>query len=690
MSKKEKNAWDRFWLLVKENEKIIWVLLLLLLAPTFAFTGAFSSIMSSSRNSAFASVYGKTIYYQDFLYTRRGLQMVQEIRGGGAFGLDQSSILQYFTYKAEAERLGLRISDTELGAEVRRIYNNLLARDIAMEHIQNLKVDEKRSPDQQRQQAFFMKYRTTLEDLAKKDEFGPKEQKDWFERLDNWSTPNLRGPIPRKYFEEFLRDAMVAEKLDGFVRSTVQVTPQEAFAEYQKEEQSRKISFFEVGAQADKAEVEKAITEEEIKDRFQKRKEEFREPAKIRVTYLSLPLAAFEKKVTLTDEDLLKEYNRVKAQKYQTFVGESLGGFELLSPEQRAERDAKAFRPFDEVKEEVRTELQKTRVREAARAAADKIREKLFPAKPGAIGEKKDGKQDPVPATFDEIAKSPDFDMVKTGTTPWTERKDAEKDMGPDAYAPIVTSWFSQLDAAERDKTGKKDIEPPKTYQGAPTTVDPQHFIFYKKPEVRSAGLRDLADVKDKVKESLVKEKLLEKARAKAKDLIAAVREGKKSFDDAAKEAGSQVVSTGFLGTRGTIRVPMTAEEIQKAEADKTAPAPEPGAKKEKDHPASSEIRDFAFKSVQEKGKADGPAEDPESSLCFVVRWDDTIFPDASRFEESRSTYERKVLQDKQTAYMAQWRRRLYDEAKPGFFTTSSEGEGSRKRPRGETDPYAE
>ncbi len=700
MSKKEPNSWDRFWLYVKENEKIIWVLLLLILAPSFAFTGYFSTWMTSStRKSAVATIAGKSVSRDEFDQARVGLFLVQEVapeylsqRQERLFGTDFSGVIDYLILLREADRLGIRVSDYELGSQVRSIYRVILAKEDAQKAVQEyqmslLKDGKKANTSMSAlQNQYYQVLSARMRELEKRDEFNGD---DWYAKLQSWRSSTRTGPIPREDFENALREVMKAKKLENFMRMTVQVTPDEALEEYKKKEQSRKFSFFEVNAAPAKEEVEKSITDADISARYEKRKEDFKEDLKLRVGYLSVPVAEFEKKVTLTDEDLLKEYERVKMQKYQTLVGEG-GGFELLPPEEKAERDKARFRPFEQVKEEIRTELTKVRVREAARKAAEEVQEKLFPRKPGAIGEKKEEKPEPTPATFEEIAKQ--FPMVKTGTTPWVDRKSAEKAMGPEAWTPTVGSWFAQLEPGPMNKSPKKEVDPPKMYTSA-NFSDPQYFVFFKKPEVRQPGVPPLPEVKEKVKEALVKEKLFDRAKEKTKALAEEIRGGKKTFEDAAKEAGSTVIASGFVERAdqgGTIKVPLSPEELKKAEAEraekKDVPADESKAPKEKDFPGSKAVLEFGFDSIREKGRVEGFAEDPENSACYVVRWDDTIFPDLKDFDKRRNRYEYSLLREKQEVYLADWWTKVRTGANPqSVFYGEKRGENIPV-----PDPYAE
>jgi len=674
--KKDLNAWDRFWVSVKANEKVIWVGLLVLLAPTFAFP--ISMFTGHERSGTQMVIFGEKISGADFRLASINLNMVTRIRHKPspfvamdyATGDFRPDVQRFLIYSREADRLGIRVSDQELGAEVRGLYWMLSAQESGFESMLKAKKAEKaeKNSDMEARQAFSMAYGARLKELQDRGEFTDAQQEDWYSKLQTMK-------VDRRDFEAALREIMKAEKLEEYVKSSVQIKPEDALEEFKKQEQSRKFSFFEVRADEAKEGLEKAVTTDEIKQFYEKNREEFQEPLALRVEYLYVPLSAFADKVNVTDEDVRKEYDRVKLQKYQTFVGGPVeGNSDLLTPEEKAARDEKAFRPFEEVEEEVREQVKKQKTVDEARQVAEKIRERVFPPKPGAIGDKKDDKPAPQGAAFADLVK--DFPMVKTGTTPWANQKEAEKTVGPDVYSTQFMSWFSQASRNAQDKTAKRDIEAPKSYLSVPSGIEPKSFIFYRNPQVRPAGVPKLEDIRDKVRDAVVKEKLLDRAKEKAKALADAVHEGKKSFEDAAKEAGQKVTTSTFVEQYGMIKVPLTEEEKKKAEAEAAenrnknpfAPPPsedDPSTPKEKNHPGSRAIIDFGFKALHEKGKVDGFAEDPENAACYVVRWDDVIYPNLEQFEKKRLRYQGEVLQEKQTAYLDEWRKDLMKRADP-------------------------
>jgi hypothetical protein len=77
--KKDMNAWDRFWVSVKANEKVIWVGLLVLLAPTFAFPSLSVSPGTTAAGRRWSSS-ARKISGADYRLASINLSMVTRIR----------------------------------------------------------------------------------------------------------------------------------------------------------------------------------------------------------------------------------------------------------------------------------------------------------------------------------------------------------------------------------------------------------------------------------------------------------------------------------------------------------------------------------------------------------------------------------------------------------------------------------
>ena len=153
VKKKVQNStlWDDFWRFVKQNEKVFWVVLLVLISFSFAFpTGAV--FQSLGRQYPKLQVFGETVYDADYKAAGNDLGDIWEMRiqtsqvlntvglrdeippGWSTVNFtvrDALSMVEYFLYLKEADRLGIFISDAELGDEVLLHYHAARALDEA-------------------------------------------------------------------------------------------------------------------------------------------------------------------------------------------------------------------------------------------------------------------------------------------------------------------------------------------------------------------------------------------------------------------------------------------------------------------------------------------------------------------------------------------------------------------------------
>src|SRR5262245_30809651 len=129
-SRKDKNAWDRFMLYVHENQKVLWVILLIVIAPSFAMTNLFTNFMGPSQDQRVVrTVAGKAITGAEFLRTKDAIDHVRIILGrarladfsglygvlgDATFSLGDLDPVDYVLYKEEARKHGIVVSDSEL------------------------------------------------------------------------------------------------------------------------------------------------------------------------------------------------------------------------------------------------------------------------------------------------------------------------------------------------------------------------------------------------------------------------------------------------------------------------------------------------------------------------------------------------------------------------------------------------
>jgi len=108
-------------------------------------------------------------------------------------------------------------------------------------------------------------------------------------------------------FEDSLRKEIMIDKLRKYVTSGITITPEEAFEEYKNENEKAKIDYFLI--KSDKIEINRKISENELKDYFKKHKSEFTIPEKRSIKYVLFSREDYKDEVSIEEEDLKEYYN---------------------------------------------------------------------------------------------------------------------------------------------------------------------------------------------------------------------------------------------------------------------------------------------------------------------------------------------------------------------------------------------
>ncbi len=640
---KDLTVWDRFWLWVKVNERIFWVILLLLICPAFAFTGPAASYIADFGGGApVLIVYGDKIYQHDLEQARNVVSILGSLRGSGAFGqsgLDPYSLL---LYEREADRLGIAVSDRELGKEIRTIYQYRKALEDYYTHLRNNPPADPSRPDTS---IFFNRF----EVLRKADAWNSAEWMAILDRLDQRS--GLSHP---KVFDASLRRYLKAEKLVEYVKSSVQVTESEVLEEFLRKEQFRKLSFVEIAPDGDaRKSVEEKITQEEIENAFYADREAYitRGWPQLRVDYLYAPFEAFEDDVELTEEEIEKEYESLRPLRFRRgLVTDGVEAFSLRSPEEEKELESKLYRPLEEVRDEVVAELRAKKVKELARQLMLDLRGRAFP-RPAA------GEDDaPQGVSFEALAAEHAF--LETGTTPFGTQWEADEKIGKYRSGQIDTV-FATLSRNAREQDASKHTTPRIT--NTPTeTSDESGLVILANLRTRMPGEEpELELVADEVRDKLVTQRLLDALREKVEGLAEKIKSGEVTLEDAASQAGAEVHTTAFLKRNQGIYLPVESED-DGDEADDAEDSSEP---KTEYFDGSPVVLAEAFLIEEEGAAGVTSARDDRNGVYYLVRLDGKLAPDPNDFPESRERYYRQLLADRQNFYLLEWRKQLEQRA---------------------------
>ncbi|MBI4584251.1 MAG: hypothetical protein HY717_09550 [Planctomycetes bacterium] len=671
--RKEQTTWDRFWLWVKVNEKVFWVVLLVLISFSFAFTGATTTYFGTlGSKSPRLKIDRKVIYDRDQIAANSEILVINTFLADTfrplRFGEGRDGRLDwvdYLLFQHEADRLGIIISKDELGAAIREIYWGMRAAEdarAANAAAPGGKLDNLRM-------AWFQR----KEDLRKANAW---DLADWLRLFRKFQEHRISGVSPRK-FETMLANYLKAEKAVDYARNSAQINPDEVYQEYQRREQLRKLSFFELKPDAKlKEEVAAKITDAEIKKHFEDNLDSFKlKESKIQVGHYFIPFEVFEKEAQLTEDDIKSEYLRTRQEKYSVGLNVDESEFNLLSSQDKEAREQKLYKPLEAVRAEVVKDLTRSKSQELARKAADEIRKMLMPeekpaAPPAGSGENQPAPAAPAkPATAAEVAqKHPYF---QAGASEWFTRPEALDKLG-NLYTFQVSSWFATADknAKETDESKKVAIKVAEFWQ---ETQDKDGLVLYHDLKVRYPGLpTSVEPVKDEARDELIKARALDRLRDQAEALAAAIREGKKSFEEAAKEAGAKVVDSPFLKRYGSIQVP----DEKAARKKKTeAPGDEPSRPATRPHPGSSLLIGEAC-AIEEEGKTGRAVRDDDNGAFYIVRLNGKLNPNPEEFKERQKYYHANLLRERQDFYFQSYRKELWARAGVQHFLFTGESEG--------------
>jgi hypothetical protein len=651
--RKDKNLWDRFMLWINENQKVIWVVLLICCAPFFAYNQPVQQLFSPSPERTVAErVYGRDVTQLDLKVAAERLGEVARVARGAfqsvplTFPEASGQVLRgdregfdpinFFMFREKARKLGLRVSDAELAEHIRELWQQNEAISLASSEVREKQKNKKSASDQE---VGFEFYQTLMQKKAELSARNAFEPDSW---VDLVRTTRLRVSD----FEETLRDIYLIGKLESYVKSSVKVSPEEVYKAYREEKQKRRLTWVELKSnEALKEKVAKTLTADDVKAYYEGHKEELKKPfSMVRASWLLVPKDHFKEEVekSIKDEDL-KVYYQDNRDHYRRTILADEAAFKPRTPEEKQTFEQKLYSPLEEVKDKVREKVVEKKTGEELAAFERQVAARLFPPKPAADA----GKTAPEkPATFEGLLK--EFPFLKTGSTPYVSAEDAKAVFG-DAYASRVNEWLNRW----RFGAPKTKLEDPT--QPSP---GPKGSVFYAKVQERPPRtLPSLKEIETEVRDTLLKSRVADIVDKAAQALLKDVAEGRKDLgavvasgldvevagEKVHVEAGPAESSKSFLEKDDELMVSKPKKEgAGEKDAGTKGATDEEGDPKEEAHPASQAILGAVF-NIQEM-KSLSVAKDPKSGNCYLVRFDDVVYPDPANFEKEKSRIERDLL----------------------------------------------
>jgi peptidyl-prolyl cis-trans isomerase D len=393
-------------------------------------------------------------------------------------------------------------------------------------------------------------------------------------------------------FEISQRDALLMEKLNNLITGSVKISDQEAKEWFMWNDAMVDLDYFLL--ETDRY-TDIAVTPEEIQKYFETHKESYKTEPAVKVRYIKFEPKEFMSKVDISDDEIQAYYDdhpaefqnpkTVEARHILIEVGQDAGPEEVAEAKSRIEvilQKARAGEDFAELAKQHSEGPSKdkggylgTFKREAM---VKPFADQAFSMKSGEIS-------DPVRTRFGwhliKVEK-----VNEAATTPLTGAKEdirkklADEDaklLAYDAAESVFDAAFEggTLEAIAADQQLKVNTTDFFTRQGPASGVqDKAGFakIAFDLPEEQVSEIQDLGDgyylieiaekqaaripelaeVEEKVKADLTKEKKNEKAKMDAEALLSALRDGA-AIETAGKEFDLTPQNTGFFKRTGSI-----------------------------------------------------------------------------------------------------------------------------------------
>ena len=675
--KKELTFAERMGAWIRGNQKLVMAILLLLLAPTFAFP--LTAYLGPDKGYVIDSVYGRDVTTSELQTLSQKLQLTDFLTSDPAgypiperffkapltLGSQQRvDPLDFLAYHAKAERLGLRVSDAELVARIRELWRKHASLEQAREEIAG---QTAAAPNAQSQvQALVQAKRA---DWEASDTFDVKSWRRIVNRMQR--AVGLRMGL--RDVDSILRDVFLVEKLEQHLLSSVTLEEKEVFDKYIEEHQERKFSWISATpTDALREKVGATITEDRLEPFYtaridsaiDDRKEvSFQRDFALQASYVLIPREHFvaEAKQSITDADVETYYKSRRSEFRRPSLRSDETTFMLRTEAEQKAFEEDLFFSLEEVAEKAREKVIEQRADREWTNACNKIRDRLMPPK---------SQENQTPATPEELAK--EFAYIRHGETDWTNQEDAEDAFGEAYLSTVVSGWFA---TAARER-GRVKIDPPTSYRDIP---DEDLRVIYPSVATREAGIPRFNEVAAEVKDALVTVECL-------KLINTALEKKAEELGDGGLESlvgtqlsvtlpdGSAVdvpfgpveISSGFSKRArhgGQLQVWETPEPSDSAEDEGEEEDEEELEPEEVAHASSAVLLDVGF-SLDAVKKSTAATHEIEGA-GYLIRLDDQVFPNSgSAFLKMRDRVAAQLLRERQQEYFAEWRKTFYQESR--------------------------
>jgi hypothetical protein len=631
------------------NSRVFWTLLLVGVSFTFAFP--ISGVLQTDPPLDL-EIFGESMTRSQAQEIEKGTQAVQllnQLAGLGAVDLGVAlfslqadiSPADFLTYRKEAQRQGIRVSDAELGEARRRLWRGVTTLEKAREKVL-AELPDTQDPNAGRMLQFqlLQAQQELLADAQKRNLF---DVDDWSDRVRRLSGMNSAA------VEESIRDALAIKKLEDQVRARVVVTDKEVFDRFVEKRQRRQVRWLELTASEDLlAKAKAAVTDAELETHLRVNRKAFHKDLSIRCDYLILPRQHFvdAAKAGITEEELRTSFEATRTSYPRPGIPMDTG-FELLSAEDEQARRAERFLSFEEAKEKVREKLSQDRGALEVRGFEGQLATRLRPA--SGEGE-----------SFAKLVA--EFPFLEMGSVPPTSAADPKSGFGA-AYSVAVNGWYETASTeGDLSETQRKALP------GPFTLPENAGFVYYRGVYVIDPRDPELAEVRDEVLAKVVEAKVAAALEEAARKKSAEIDAGTVKLEAVAGTSIDVTIAPLVTAPAQFQAVETSSEQIErtatgiKVKGASSIPAASAtsdpdvlasAAATESTHPSSGAILAAAF-AIPTQGKC-SVARDESKGRCYLVDFIASTDPDSAEFEDALETIRAELVREREKKTFDDW-----------------------------------
>lgn len=523
----------------RKNERIFWAILLVVVVLAFGVTGVMSQVFASLFQKNVLVCGDNTYTGQEIVDLKRKLErighlvrplnykfLVQSINQNPHFMVPLATTLAAIE---EADKLKLAASP----AKIREIGRMACKSALAFEEYRALPADQK--PEDQKAQSELLK---SINDKLTLD-------------AQAYAAWVVKHRFSVRDFEYHIGNLLKIVLLKEFYQNQDMISRKDIYDDFVKSNRKITLAFTRLNAADYLDQVTETFDDQAVEDFYNSNKDDFVLSDRIQFTCLKYPMSHFEKEVTITEEDMRKQYDRFKAAKYlKSPLGVKPEMDFPLTKEEQEKLDSMTYVPFDEVKEEIRLELTETRKVQKARTFGQNLLRKIAEQPTTEKKYMSDEEKKSAGKSAEDLAAQHDF--VTLVTTPFFTRDNAEEKLDTLYSQSDVKRWF---DAMAKDD---KPLTPPKRPMRTP---DEETLYVITDMTGEKSRQQSLAETRERIMNILKLDAASKIAEEKAQNIMLAVREGT-PLSEAAPDQSLFETPTLSSENRGDAEIKMGEESI--------------------------------------------------------------------------------------------------------------------------------